>query len=131
MEITVSLPGMKATSTEYKGFTIRTGQPVSSGGDGSAPSPFDLFLVSLASCAGAYVTFFCESRDIPTDDIQVVQKMEVDPEKHMIGRISIEVRIPDDFPEKYVKPLLKSVDQCTVKKHILDPPEFEVTARRS
>ena len=130
MDMEVSLPGKLVTVVDYNGFTVRTAQPVSSGGDGSASSPFDLFLISLASCAGVYVSFFCEKRGIPTADIKVVQKMERDPASHMISRIAIEVRLPESFPEKYVSALLKSVDLCTVKRHILDAPEFDVTAVR-
>ena len=94
------------------------------GGDGENPSPFDLFLASLSACAAIYVDFFCQKRGISTENIRVIMKTEVDPEKRMIGKITTTVEIPSDFPEKYIKPLLKSVDMCTVKKHLLDPPEF-------
>lgn len=129
MDIVVSFPGeKKVTSAEYKGFTIRTGQPESSGGDGSAPTPFDLFLVSIATCAAAYALYFCDNRGIPTSDIRIVERIDRDPESHMVKKISIDVELPADFPSKYVKALLKSVDMCTVKKHLFDPPEFDIKA---
>ena len=46
------------------------------GGNGSAPPPFDLFLASLATCAGIYVLGFCEKRSIPHDGIRLEQRWE-------------------------------------------------------
>lgn len=126
MEIITTLPGRLSTISEYNGFSIRTAQPESSGGDGSAPAPFDMFLISIASCSAVYASYFCETRNIPVDDIRIIQKMERDPVSHMLTRITIEVELPVDFPEKYIKPMLKSIDMCAVKKHLVDPPEVEV-----
>ena len=50
--------GLKVDA-EYRGFTIKTDQPFHEGGEGRRPAPFDLFLASLATCAGFYVLAFC------------------------------------------------------------------------
>ena len=126
MDMIVTFPGNKKVDAEYKGFTIKTDQAVHAGGDGSAPQPFDLFLASIGTCAGIYVVFFCEKRDIPLDNIRVVQRMERDPEKKMISKITIDIEVPPDFPEKYKGALIKAVDLCTVKRHMFDPPEFDI-----
>jgi ribosomal protein S12 methylthiotransferase accessory factor len=126
MDMIVTFPGNKKVDVEYKGHTIHTDQPVHAAGDGSAPAPFDLFLASIASCAGIYVVFFCEKRDIPLDNIRIVQRMERDPEKKMISKITLDIELPSDFPEKYKGALIKTVDLCTVKRHIFDPPEFDI-----
>ena len=97
------------------------------GGDDSAPAPFSLFLASLVSCAGIYVVYFCEKRGIPTNNIRVVQRDERDPETRKVKKITLEIMLPADFPEKYKKALLHTVDLCAVKKTILDAPEFEIT----
>ncbi|MBN1884876.1 MAG: OsmC family protein [Candidatus Krumholzibacteriota bacterium] len=128
MDMLVSFPGNKKVYADYKGYTIETDQAVHAGGDGTAPAPFDLFLASLATCSGVYVVYFCQNREIPYEDITVRMRIERDPESKMIGRIGIAVELPPEFPEKYVKPLLAAVNLCTVKKHLYDPPEIEVTA---
>ena len=61
-EMTVSFPGGKRVTAHYDGFDIATDQGVDSGGTGTAPEPYDLFLASLATCAGYYVLKFCSSR---------------------------------------------------------------------
>jgi ribosomal protein S12 methylthiotransferase accessory factor len=126
MEITVTFPGNKQTSAQIGRHTVITDQPAAAGGDGTAPSPFALFLASLVSCAGIYLIFFCEKRGIPTDNIRIVQRDERNPETGRVDRITMEIGLPGDFPEKYKKALLHTVDLCAVKKTMIDPPEFEI-----
>ena len=127
MEITVTFPGNKQTSAQVGQHTVLTDQSVMAGGDGEYPAPFSLFLASLASCAGIYVVYFCEKRGIALDDIKVVQRDERDPKTHKVTKITLEIVLPEEFPEKYKKALLHTVDLCAVKKTILDAPEFELT----
>jgi len=113
----------------YKGFVIRTDQPVDEDGTNSAPAPFDLFLASIAACAGYYVVAFCRPREIPTEGVSVSMRTERNPETKMISKISIDIALPPGFPEKYRAAIVKAVDQCTVKRLILNPPAFEITAK--
>jgi putative redox protein len=128
MEITVDLTGGKRVEAEVRGHRVVTDQPIHSGGDGSAPAPFDLFLASIATCAGYYVLDFCRARNIPTEGIRVVMRVERNPEKRMIDKMSIEIKLPTDFPERYRAPVVRAADLCSVKKHILDPPVFDLYA---
>lgn len=114
---------------DYKGFIIKTDQPVHDGGDGTAPSPFDYFLVSLASCAGFYALAFCRERKIPVEGLGVTMKTERGEVSKMIDTIAITVDLPSGFPEKYRSALIKAVDRCTVKAHIQRPPQFEIVVR--
>jgi putative redox protein len=127
-ELTVSFPGNKKVNAEYKGFTIKTDQPKAGGGDGTAPAPFDLFLASIATCGGVYVIDFCEHRGIPLEGVRLVQTMERNAETHMITDVTIRIELPKDFPDKYRNPLVRAVDLCTVKKHIVNPPRFVIEA---
>ena len=128
-EIKISFTGGLRVEARYKGFVIKTDQPAYSGGDGSAPAPFDLFLASIATCAGYYVLAFCNKREIPTEKAAVVMKTRRNPETKRIEKISIEIQLPPEFPEKYKKAVIKAVDSCSVKAHILNPPVFEVEAK--
>jgi len=130
-EMKVSFPGGVRVEAEYKGFVIKTDQPAYQDGEGSEPSPFDLFLASLATCAGYYVLTFCNKRGISTDKAAVVMRTSRSPETKRIEKISIEIQLPPEFPEKYKKAVIKSVDSCSVKIHILNPPAFEVLAKIS
>lgn len=126
MELTVSFPGKKKVDASYKGFTIKTDQPQPKGGDGSAPSPFDLFLASIGTCSGVYVLDFCANRGISLENVRVVQTMKRDPESGMIVAVTLRIELPKDFPDKYKDSLVRAVDLCTVKKHIMNPPQFTI-----
>ena len=71
--------GNKKVFTDINGHTIKTDQAVRSGGDGEFPEPFTLFLASLGTCAGIYVKFFCDQRNISTENIKLTQDMAYDP----------------------------------------------------
>ena len=95
-------------------------------GEGAAPAPFDLFLASIGTCAGIYVLGFCQQRGIDAAGIELVQSMEFDPVKRMISKINLEIKLPDSFPEKYKNAVMQTAGLCAVKKHLENPPEFNV-----
>jgi len=122
--------GMKVVA-DYKGFSISTDQPAHQGGAGSAPAPFDYFLVSIGTCAGFFVKQFLTQRKLDTAGLRLALRTIRDPETHLLSRIDIQVDLPDDFPPKYERAIVRAVDQCTVKKVLLTPPEFRVICARA
>jgi len=126
-EMIISFAGGKKVNADYRGFTIMTDQSPRSGGEGSAPEPFSLFLASIGTCAGIYVYSFCQERNLPTDNVRIVQTHHRREDGSGIGKISIDIEVPEDFPEKYRDTLVKVANLCAVKKHIQNPPEFEVS----
>lgn len=126
MSMEITFPGGLGVNASYKGFTIATDQNAAHGGGGSAPEPFDLFLASIGTCAGFYALRFCQERSIPTEGLALTLDTVRDLERKRIATIVLEVRLPEGFPEKYRSALLRSIDQCAVKRHVVDPPRFEV-----
>lgn len=122
MDIQVRHAGGKRVEASIKDFTVMTDQSVNGGGEGSAPAPFDLFLASLATCAGIYVYEFCMKRDIPMDNIGLTMHTERNHETGMLTTVDIEVHLPEEFPKKYESAVLRAVDLCAVKKHLAQPP---------
>jgi len=127
MEMIIDFPGGARVDAHVGSLTIKTDQTTAGGGDGSAPTPFALFLSSLGTCAGIYVLGFCKQRGLSTDGIRIVQRSLPDPiNRGMVGTIQFEIQVPPDFPEKYYSALVRSAEQCAVKKHLEKPPSFEV-----
>ncbi|MDD5656256.1 MAG: OsmC family protein [Elusimicrobia bacterium] len=129
MEMRIRFKGNKKVAAEFDGFTVATDQPRPAGGDGSAPSPFELFLASLGTCAGFFALSFCQKRSIPTEGIELLQTAHRDPETHMVTKIALEIRLPKNFPEKYRDGLAAAANLCTVKKHLQNPPRFEIETK--
>lgn len=127
----IRFPGGKKVSAEFDGFTVMTDQPREAGGDGSAPAPFDLFLASLGTCAGIFALSFCKKRDLPVEGLEIVQDAEWDEAAHRVSKVTLRVKLPQGFPEKYRDALVSTVNLCTVKKHLSAPPAFEVRTEPS
>jgi len=124
----IRFPGGLEVEALVGGFSIRTDQPLSDGGAGAAPSPFDLFLASIGTCAGIYALRFCQQRNLETEGLSLELTAEKGEDARRIGCVSIEIRLPPAFPARYREAILRAVDQCKVKRHILEPPRFAVTA---
>lgn len=122
----VSFPGGKRVDAEFNGFTIKTDQPVEVGGEGSAPQPFDLFLASIATCAGIYVKGYCDTRGIDTDGLGLEMQIERDPVQRRITRLVLDLTLPAGFPEAHRAAVIRAAELCAVKKHLQHPPAIEI-----
>ncbi len=122
----VSFPGGKRVDIQVGDFTIKTDQSRKYGGDESAAQPFDLFLSSLAGCAGIFALNFCHSRDISTSGLGLQMEWEKDRSPPHAAKITYRLTLPEGFPEKYRSSIIKAIDLCTVKHYIHNPPEFRI-----
>jgi len=131
MEMKIVFPGGKKVDAIYRGFTIKTDQPEREGGEGTAPEPFTLFLTSIGTCTGIYVLSFCQKRNISTEGLKMILIKEKNKETHMINKISIKIQVPKDFPDNYKNAVVKAAEACSVKKHLENPPKFEITVTKN
>jgi ribosomal protein S12 methylthiotransferase accessory factor len=129
MEMIIDFPGGARVDAHFGPYTVPTDQPPAGGGDGSAPTPFAVFLSSMGTCAGIYVLGFCRQRGLPTDGIRIVQRMHSNPFTGMVSQVDLEIQVPPTFPEKYRPSLIRSAELCAVKKHFEQPPVFEITTK--
>jgi len=129
MEMLIEFPGGARVDAHFGDYVVKTDQPPMGGGEGSAPTPFALFLASLGTCAGIYVLGFCRQRGLSTDGIQIIQRGHRNPMTGMVEKVDLEIQVPPEFPERYYDALVRSAELCAVKKHIENPPEFNVFAR--
>jgi ribosomal protein S12 methylthiotransferase accessory factor len=126
--IIVWFPGGKRVDAEIEGMTVHTDQAVKNGGEGTAPEPFNLFMGSIATCAGIYALEFCKAREIPVDDMALTMSYEFDPKKGICDALTIDLTVPSNFPERYKKAVVRVMNLCSVKRQIMEPPEFIIKA---
>lgn len=125
MEMMIDFPGGARVDAHFGPFTVQTDQPPAA----SAPTPFATFLASVGTCAGIYVLGFCQQRGLPTEGIRIVQRAYSNPLNGMVEKIDLEIQVPASFPAKYYDALVKSAEQCKVKKHLENPPKFNTFTR--
>jgi len=126
MEIKVNFLDKLRLEAKFDDFTVIADQPIRYKGDGSAPGPFDYFLASSALCAAYFVKLYCDTRNIPTENIRLSQNNIVDPENRYQQIFKIQVELPADISAKDRQGILRSIDRCTVKKVVQMGPEFVI-----
>ncbi|MCO5787017.1 OsmC domain/YcaO domain-containing protein [Pseudomonas sp. G11-1] len=126
MEIKVNFLDNLRLEAKFDDFTVVADQPIRYKGDGSAPGPFDYFLASSALCAAYFVKLYCNTRNIPTDNIRLSQNNIVDPENRYKQIFKIQVELPADISAKDRQGILRSIERCTVKKVVQTGPEFVI-----
>ena len=124
MEITFD--GGKVITAHLNGHVLKTDQPVNAGGENSAPTPFELFLASIGTCAGIFVKFFCDQRNISTENMKIIQTATYNKQTGLPENITLDIQLPADFPEKYKTAVINAADLCKVKMTIANPPVFNV-----
>jgi len=126
MEIKVNFLDKLRLEAKFDDFTVIADQPIRYKGDGSAPGPFDYFLASSALCAAYFVKLYCNTRNIPTENIRLSQNNIVDPENRYQQIFKIQVELPPDISAKDREGILRSIDRCTVKKVVQAGPDFVI-----
>lgn len=124
--LTVKFAGGKKVDVETGKTVVRTDQSRENGGEESAPEPFDHFLASIAACAGVYALEFCTNRGISTGGMELRMVCERNPEFKRYTTMTLELTLPRGFPEKFRRAIVRAMDLCSVKRHIVNPPEFEI-----
>ncbi len=121
MEMEIVFPGgARVDAVMPDGLVIRTNQ------DGTDPSPFNTFLAAIGTCAGIYVLGFCQQRGLPTEGLRIIQHNNFNPATHLIDNIELDIQLPAGFPEQYKEAVVRSAQLCAVKKHLENPPAFNV-----
>lgn len=129
-QILITFPGGRRVDAQIRGRSIHTDQPREKGGEDTAPSPFDLFLAALGTCAGIFVQGFCAARNISLEGIRIVERPELDAEG-TLRVVGLELQLPSSFPDKYRDAILKAIEGCTVKRAIAAQPVFKIAAVQS
>jgi len=80
--------------TEIGGQRIVTDVTPPMGGKGRAPTPPDLFVVSLGACIAAFVARYCEQEGIDTRDLSVETRFEKTEKPAVLTDFSVDVMLP-------------------------------------
>lgn len=117
-EFKVTFPGNKKVDVEIGKFVVKTDQKIIYGGDDTAPEPFNIFLSSIGSCAGIYAVSFCNTREINTEGMFLMVDISFKDKQNFLKEIKLTLHVNCEFPEKYIKAIVKSMNNCAVKSQL-------------
>ena len=123
----VIFPGNKKVDVKFKDFLVKTDQSKKNDGDETAPEPFAIFLASLAACAGIYAKSFCDTRDLDTAGMTLELTPYFKKDLPHMEKVEITLNVNQAFPEKYIKPIIKAMNGCAVKKQL--HPDIQAETR--
>jgi putative redox protein len=120
----VTFPSPTRIQARSKGLTVEVGPPPDRGGDPEAYGPFDILLCSLATCTGFQVAEFLRERGFDTAGAGVHIEAGRSDTTHLLERVSIEIRVPDGFPERYRDAIIRAAGLCFIKQQLGEKPEI-------
>jgi ribosomal protein S12 methylthiotransferase accessory factor len=130
VKVEVEFPSHERIKACCKELVFEIGLPPDLGGDPEAYGPFDLVLSALALCTGHQVRTFLMERDLPIDDAGVILRAERGADSHLLDTVSMEIRVPKEFPEKYNDAIVRAAGQCLVKAQLGQKPDYDMSVVR-
>ena len=101
-------------------------QPEAMGGEDTAPTPTELFVASLASCAAFYARRYLARHGLPVEGLRVETDYEMGTHPSRVTRFEVRVVLPEGVPEGRHAPLLAMVEHCTVHSTLQHEPEVDI-----
>src|SRR5262245_9433924 len=91
-------------------------------GPAPLPEPPILFLGSLAACAGIFAVEFLRTRHFEFAGLKVIAMATHAENPRHLDNIVVRVVIPHPVDDRYIAPLRRAVDLCTLKNTLTKPP---------
>lgn len=114
----------KKFEVEYRTHKIIVDQPKSKNGDDAGMNPVELFMAAIGSCAGFYGITFLSRRIKILHGLEVEVLWKYSEKPHRVREISLTIKVPDKLSESVRKGLLRSIEYCTVKNTLENPPKI-------
>jgi putative redox protein len=125
MDITLRYKGGKQFEATARGHAILSDQPLDNAGADAGMTPPELFLASIASCAGYYAAEYLNARGLPSEDLEIrATALKGDKPVRMVS-IHLDVTAPG-LNKRHRDGVLRAVDACLLKNTLHVPPKVEV-----
>ena len=123
---TIALPPKEPT-LGVDSHAVRVDQPLAAGGTDEAPTPVELFVVSLATCVAYYAGRYLERHGLSLAGLAVhAEYRKADRPPARVASIQLRVTVPAGLPTGMVKPLHAAVSRCTVHNTLREPPSVDI-----
>jgi putative redox protein len=97
------------------------------GSGDEGPTPTELFVASLASCAAFYAGRFLARHGVATDGLGVSCSYAMAEDRPArVGAIDLRLLLPAGFPPALEDRVRAVVERCTVRNSIASPPDVSL-----
>ena len=128
-QITVHHENLDRFRIEVRGHAIVVDQPGPASGD-AGPTPTELFVASLAACAGFYARRFLVRHGLAEGDLEITADFAFSADHSRVAAIVIRVGVPGGVPESLRPALMRVLEHCTVHESLREAPavSFDLVA---
>jgi ribosomal protein S12 methylthiotransferase accessory factor len=127
----ISITQEKGTifKAQVRNHSFLSDMSVKDGGTDKAPSPAELLVSALGFCIVMILQRYCESHGYDAQGINLSMTYLLDDNPKMISNITIDIGLPDNFPDDRRQALLNAIKTCVIynslNKNTLIDIEFE------
>jgi putative redox protein len=117
-----SIPGTLRQEVVIDGrHRLITDEPERVGGEGSAPSPHELFPAALAACVSTTLVMYARTKEWDLGDVTV----DVDYDHHSTPRLfQVDIRLTGELSDRQLERLEKVAAACPLRRSIETGFEF-------
>ena len=130
MEAIIDYLGGVQFAASARGHKLISDQPVQFGGNDAGPTPPELMLASLGTCAGYYAAEYLKTRSLPSDGLRVRVTAEKAAQPARLTNFRIQVDSPGVEDVRHRDGVLRAVKRCLIHNTLLSAPEVEVTVEQ-
>ena len=105
---------------------LEADQPIAAGGTDAAPTPTELFVVSLAACVAFYVRRFLTRHSLPTEGLSVGAGYTMAEHPARVGAIDVSIDVPLGVSVEQRARLLAVASHCTVHNTLERAPRVSI-----
>ena len=116
----------KKFEVECRSHRIVVDQKKSEDGTDEGMNPIEFFNATLASCVSYYALMFLKRRIKNLKGLEVQSSWEFSKDTRRIGEIYLTIYMPENISERVRKGLMRTVEHCTVKNSLDNPPKIKI-----
>lgn len=123
--ITVARKSGMAFDVSVRGHGLTSDMSIDDGGADEGPSPSELLVSALGSCVAMMVQFYCQ-RNGYEGDTSVSMTLELADNPKRIGRIVMDLELPEGVPENKIEAIKRVAEKCPIHETLRNPPVMDI-----
>ena len=108
-----------------RGHEVASDLSEADGGRDRGPSPAELLAGSLGACIAMMVQGYCQRHGYD-GDVGVSLTMELADGPKRIGRIVVDLELPDGVPEDKIEVIKRVAQRCPIHETLKNPPSLDI-----
>jgi len=112
-------------SVRVRGHDVKSDLSEKDGGQDRGPSPAELLASSLGACIAMMVQGYCRKHGYD-GDVGVSLTTELADKPKRIGRIVVDVELPEGVPEDKKEAIRRVAERCPIHETLKNPPELDI-----